>query len=200
MKPQKPGSFPELFDFYDQTVKPLYASVSADNEVPVEVLFELNAALDHLSRHWIYGEKKEDVVEKAYSHFKRCCLDIFKLKVKATRDQYEKLMKIDISLIDNGSYQRDMISAWSNIKSSATEARRSEGLPVTIDGKIQAFEQWQPVYTACVDFEKKFFEHSHVDWARRKQRLFSLKSLIISSSVSLVTGLIGGLILQLLFG
>ena len=49
--PGKPKKFEELFKFYHEYVKLLYSSVQAGGSLPAEVLFELNAALDHVSRH-----------------------------------------------------------------------------------------------------------------------------------------------------
>ena len=71
-----PTTFADLFKFYHEHVKILYSSVQVENVMPVELLFELNAALDHVSRHWCYGESEKEAVEKAYSHLKRCCLDV----------------------------------------------------------------------------------------------------------------------------
>jgi hypothetical protein len=56
-----PQTFKEVFDFYNRYVKLLYCDVQATNVLPVEVLFELNAAFDHTSRHWVYGETEAEV-------------------------------------------------------------------------------------------------------------------------------------------
>jgi len=67
----KPQTFDQLFDFYDKVVKLLYSAVQADNNMPQETLFEINAAFDHLARHWTEGEDEPFVAEKVYSHLKR---------------------------------------------------------------------------------------------------------------------------------
>src|SRR5690242_4609010 len=100
----KPKTFPDLFKFYHEYVKLLYSSVQTRNALPVETLFELNAALDHISRHWAYNESEAEVVDKALSHLKRSCLDIFRLKVKEQREQFKELRKVDTSIIDNGDF------------------------------------------------------------------------------------------------
>ncbi len=92
---EKPTTFSELFKFYHEYVKLLYSSVQAGGTLPIEILFELNAALDHISRHWAYHEDEASVVDKAYSHLKRSCLDVFKLKVRDAHDQFAELRKID---------------------------------------------------------------------------------------------------------
>lgn len=163
----KPASLAELFDFYHNYVKVLYSSVQVQNELPQEVLFELNAALDHISRKWVYDEPEQDVVAKAYGHLKRCCLDIFKLKVKEAREQYDQLLKIDTSLLDNGQFDAAFHSSWSDIKKSAIESRRLEG-KTEDDDSVPAFDMWEDVYLKCLAFEKECFNHPGIEWANRK--------------------------------
>ncbi|MGH8556041.1 MAG: hypothetical protein ACRESZ_00995 [Methylococcales bacterium] len=102
LPPSKPQTLTQLFEFYHEYVKVLYSYVQTENTLPSETLFELNAALDHISRMWIYSESEEEVVAQAYGHLKRSCLDIFKLKIREIRGQYDELRKIDTSTIDNG--------------------------------------------------------------------------------------------------
>ena len=59
-----PQTFQEVFEFYNTYVKLLYCDVQATNVLPAEVLFELNAAFDHASRHWVYGETEAAVSKK----------------------------------------------------------------------------------------------------------------------------------------
>lgn len=75
---RQPKTFVELFEFYQSKVKLFYSAVQAENELPTEILFEINAAFDHVSRYHVYGQSEEEVVAKAYSHLKRACLDVFK--------------------------------------------------------------------------------------------------------------------------
>src|SRR6266513_3082986 len=104
----EPQTFQEVFDFYSRYVKILYCDVQATNVLPVEVLFELNAAFDHASRHWVYGESESEVAKKVYSHLKRSCLDIFKVRAKQTLDHYTELKKLDTSFLDNGNFETNM--------------------------------------------------------------------------------------------
>lgn len=170
--PQKPQTAADLFHFYYQIVKPLYAEVQTSNRMPVEMLFELNAAFDHLSRKWQYDEPEAQAVDKAYSHLKRACLDAFKLKVKEVRDEYDSLRGVDVSIIDNGAFERDMIALFQRIRANATKARIAEGHTTKDedDGEVHAFDLWLPVYDDCLRFEKDFFGNPAVEWARTKQR------------------------------
>lgn len=70
MSLKTPKNLNELFEFYYEFVKPLYSQVQVKNELPAETLFELNAAFDHLSRHWKYDQSEEEAVDKAYGHLK----------------------------------------------------------------------------------------------------------------------------------
>jgi hypothetical protein len=110
LPPAEPKTIEELFRFYNDYVKVLYALVQTENMLPNETLFEINAALDHLSRKWIYQDSEAHVVDKAYGHLKRSCLDIFKLQVAEARVQYEELRKLDTSAIDNGEFDKKLHS------------------------------------------------------------------------------------------
>jgi hypothetical protein len=165
----QPKTVAELYKFYYDVVKPLYSAVQVDNVLPTETLFELNAAFDHLSRHWFYGEAEDASVEKAYSHLKRSCLDIFKLQLKATREQYDHLLKIDTSLLDNGEFDSKMHKLFLEIRIGAKGARLWEGQTKHDDlAGIKAFENWYPVYEKCIQFEEQIYNHPKIGWVRKK--------------------------------
>jgi hypothetical protein len=186
---EHPTTLPELFKFYDEHVKLLYSSVQVENQLPAELLFELNAALDHLARHWTHGETEKEAVEKAYSHLKRCCLDVFKLKAKAALDQAKELQGIEISLIDNGEYERELKALVAKIKAGATDARRLEGrVKQANDGSIQAFAAWEPVFADCVTLEKEFYHHPKLNWAKKTGRFRATKKFVGSVIVAALVG------------
>lgn len=186
-----PQTFDELFEFYHNQVKVYYSAVQAENELPMEVLFELNAALDHLSRHYIYGETEREVSEKAYSHFKRACLDVFKITVRETLDKYRQLIRIDISLIDNGVFEKSVRQLISEIKKGALEARRLEGRSQDgVDHGVPAFNLWVPVYEKCLQFEQDYYLNNSVDWAKRKGRWLSIKTIVVTLFLSAILGAI----------
>lgn len=133
---REPRTFDELFSFYQDRVKLYYSAVQAENELPTEILFELNAAFDHISRYYIYRQSEEEVVQKAYSHLKRACLDVFKLTLRDTLDKAAELEKLDISLIDNGHYEKELKTLKHSIKLKALEARKMEGDPMTAEADL----------------------------------------------------------------
>jgi hypothetical protein len=72
-----------LFRFYSDLVKPLYAEIEArNNTIPVELLFEIHSAFDHISRIYSKHENIEKSIGDSYGHLIRGCLDAFKLKLK----------------------------------------------------------------------------------------------------------------------
>ena len=185
----------DLYKFYYEFVKPLYSSVQVENELPIETLFEINAAFDHVSRHWFYGDSEADAVEKAYSHLKRSCLDIFKLEVKKVADNYRDLRRIDTSVLDNGDFDRDMVRVLNEIRSGAATARTLEGDTKSDDHSqmIKAFEHWFPVYDKCVEFQKRFFLHPRFDWARRNGFWKRTKELWWAILFGFVTGVLSSM-------
>jgi len=184
-----PQTFEELFKFYIDYVKPLHSGIQVRNALPYEVLFELNAVLDHISRKWTYGEPDEQVIAKAYSHLKRCCLDIFKLQVKETSKQYIELRRIDTSFLDNGEFDNRLMRLYNEIKDSAREARRSEGdKRFDTDEQVRAFDLWQPVFEMCVTFERDFYNHPKLDWAKKRSSILTVKTFVLAIIASMIAG------------
>lgn len=190
--PTEPRTFKELFDFYHNYVKVLYSTVQTENVLPSEVLFELNAALDHVSRHWIYEQDESKVVALAFGHLKRSCLDIFKVAVREARRQYAELRKIDTSVIDNGDFDRELHKLFSEIRVGAIDARRLEGdSRKDLDGPIRAFDRWQPVYEACLRLERDFFHHDKIDWAKKRFWMRFAWTSIATLVLAFLAGVIG---------
>jgi hypothetical protein len=187
--PAKPVTIDGLFQFYNDYVKPLYAAVQTENVLPNETLFELNAAFDHLSRKWVYGEDEARVVDRAFSHLKRSCLDVFKLKVKSTMERYKELQSVRIDLIDNGDFQRRLRDLIWKIKDVATRARQEEGKPDGGDS-VPCFEPWDEVYSMCIEFETDFYRHPAIDWAKRKGSIQTWKVFFYGVGASLTASVL----------
>lgn len=166
---KEPATLPDLFSFYHDYVKPLYGLVQSEGALPQEMLFEINAALDHISRIWIYEEDEEKAVQKAFGHFKRSCLDAFKILVKEAKDQYNEITAIDTSRLDNGQFDKALHELWRDIKVRAMEARRIEGKPG--GDRVPAFDKWEEVATACLRLQNEFLFHDHIEWARRRSTI-----------------------------
>jgi len=188
-----PETFHELFEFYTDVVKVLYSQIQTENRLPTEVLLELHAALDHISRVWVKSKPDPEkyAVGKAYSHLKRSCLDIFKIHLKITLDQSKELTdKVDISLIDNGEFETRLKALTREIKQKAALARQQETLEVT----DTAFMSWNQVVEKCKELQNDYYFSPKIPWAKRKtteqQHAHDKKTY----NIGLVTGVISGLI------
>ncbi len=183
----------EVYLFYNDKVKILYSEIEArNNYLPVELLFEIHAAFDHLKRIHVDGESEADCAEKAYSHLKRGSLDAFKLKLKYHNNDYTKLLnsKMDLSFIDNGKFLPSLLEKRKIIIGLAKEARLSEGKP-----DDNAFEKWYEVSSLIDLFEKEFFDSTKLQWAKKINFFRDFRGIIIG----IITGVIGTLIVQFLF-
>jgi hypothetical protein len=179
----------EVYQFYTEKVKILYSEIEArNNTLPVELLFEIHSAFDHLKRIHIDNEPESECSEKAFSHLKRGLLDAFKLKLKYHNTDYEKLIKqkTDLRLIDSGRFLPELLEKRKMIIQTAREARILEG-KIDVDN---AFEKWYTVSDLIDEFEEHYFDPSKVQWAKR-QGLFHFSSTFI---VGVVAGIIASIL------
>jgi len=184
----------DVYLFYNEKVKILYSEIEArNNTLPIELLFEIHAAFDHLKRIHVDGESEHDCAEKAYSHLKRGLLDTFKLKLKYHNDDYAKLLKskTDLRFIDNGKFLSSLLEKRKIIISLAKEARLFEGKK-DIDN---AFEKWYEVSDLIDQFENEYFDPVKLQWAKKVNFFRDSKAFI----VGIITGIIGSTIVQYLF-
>lgn len=200
MSSDSPQNLEELFEFYYNFVKPLYSEVQTQNALPVETLFELNAAFDHISRIYYYSEPEVKAIDKAYGHLKRSCLDIFKLRVKEARSQFDELRKIDTSFIDEGNFNSELVDLYSAIKDGAKVAREKEGEYKSTGEEEHAFELWQPVLDNCVTLEKEFYNCSNVNWAKQYSTKINRRGFVISVTAAFIGGSLVTVIYNNFFG
>ncbi|OGI11429.1 MAG: hypothetical protein A2Y40_09565 [Candidatus Margulisbacteria bacterium GWF2_35_9] len=179
----------ETFQFYNDLVKPLYCEIEAENnELPVELLFEIHAAFDHLKRFFLEEEKEDISCEKAISHLKRGALDTFKLKLKNYNTELQQLLKsnIDFEIIDSGNFYPELLSKRKEIVKKAKEARLLE----SNKDKDKAFDTWTEVSLLIDDFKDNYFDGNKIDWAKKKTKRIFRKEIIISFLIGLTTGII----------
>lgn len=178
-KPQNEG---ELFAFYKAHVKPLYSAVQASDNLPLETLHEITAAFDHLSRIHTDNVDVQGEMDRVYSHLKRSCLDIYKIKLKETNEQYRSLHRFGraLTIIDNGAYVTGMERLYQSIRERAKSARLEESLQRNDPYACEPhFGIWQGVYNDCCAFEKDFFEHPGVAWAKLKMLSYNALGIIL---------------------
>ena len=185
----------DVYKFYNEKVKILYSEIEArNNTLPVELLFEIHSAFDHLKRFHVDGEPEDRSAEKAFSHLKRGMLDAFKLKLKYHNKDYEKLieMKTDLRLIDNGAFLPSLLKKRTAIVKLGKEARRHEGRSDT----EEAFEKWYQTSELIDQFENEFFESPNISWARKKGFLRRFWARFWQLIIGIISGVIGTILVQ----
>lgn len=176
----------EVYQFYDDNFKPLYSETEArDNALPVEVLFEIHSAFDHLKRFYVTDEGEADCCRKAHGHLVRGCLDMYKLKLKDFNSSIESFQnKIDpevIRLIDNGAFYPALCKDKLKIIQLGKEARQTE----SNENKDAAFAKWAETAAKIDLFEETYINSEKISWAKtchRKKR-FSRATIAIVWSV-----------------
>jgi len=184
----------DVYHFYNEKVKILYSEIEArNNTLPVELLFEIHSAFDHLKRLHVDNETEASCAEKAFSHLKRGLLDAFKLKLKYHNEDYEKLsrLKTDLRLVDNGKFLPLFLSKRKEIINFAKQARVFESQK-DIDN---AFDKWYEASNLIDQFEKDFFDSSKIQWAKK----LSFFRFSLTFIIGIITGVIGSAIVAILF-
>jgi hypothetical protein len=185
----------DVYQFYNEKVKVVYSEIEArNNTLPVELLFEIHSAFDHLKRFHIDDCPEGDCAKAAYSHLKRGVLDAFKLKLKYFNDDYNKLItknKADLRIIDSGKFIPQMLHDRTMIIENAKKARLEES------GKDinKAFEYWYTVSTGIDTFEASYFDSTKLQWAK-KQSFFHF---YLEFIVGVITGIISSTVVSFIF-
>lgn len=178
----------DAFEFYWEYVKPLYCEIEArDNTLPVELLFEIHAAFDHLRRFYVDGEDEEESTKRAIAHLKRGALDAFKLKLKYYHVDVEAFLNsdVDLSLVDSGKFIQNFLQDKDNIIQLAKSSRISE----SSKDPEEAFSKWTETSIAIDKFYEDYFQSSYkIVWARRKTFFWNTKDSLRNLFLGFVTG------------
>jgi len=192
-----PKTIQELVDFYYDEFKPVYSVIQQTNKVPLEMLFEINAAFDHWSRIFKYREDEAKAVSTISAHLKRGCFDAFKIIMMGTKDQYDELRRTDISIIDNGQFIHAMNDLWAEIDKLGLDARLSEGDSRDEERWHIAFDKWEIVMDKCAEFTDKFYRNKKVTWARTQESLRERKKRIEGIIIGVIGSLVASAIIAL---
>ncbi|WP_028579426.1 hypothetical protein [Desulfogranum japonicum] len=180
MGAEETGEVKDAFAFYLEYVKPLYCEIEAiDNTLPVELLFEIHAAFDHLRRFYVDGEDEAKSTHKAISHLKRGALDAFKIKLKYFNTELESLLtsSADLTLIDSGEFLSNLLRDRYEIIKLGTQARLAESR----NDHIDAFGKWSQVSIAINRFCENYLHNSKkLSWAKRKSICLKSKATVIA--------------------
>lgn len=180
----------EVYQFYNEIVKIAYSEIEArKNIIPVELLFEIHSAFDHLKRFHLGEEEETAASTKAYSHLKRGVLDAYKLKLKYFNEDYEKYFKKnpELRIIDSGRFYPRALKLKKEIVSSAKVARITESKK---ENDV-AFENWYKTSLLIDEFEDEFFDVEKLSWSK-KQGYFQF-------GFNFLIGIIAGVIASAIF-
>jgi len=163
--------------------------------------FEINAAFDHLSTRWNLPEDDEKkVVTAVCGHLKRSCYDAYKLILKQTREQYERLCDdSSISLIDSGRFEANLHRLWSEIEKGANKARFAESMSRTTEQWGLAFDLWDYVFDKCVTLRDDLFSNGAIKWANQKAGRMKWKERMWTAGISFLVGLLAAWIASSIF-
>lgn len=192
----------DVFVFYRDYVKPLYTEIEArDNTLPIELLFEIHAAFDHLRRAVVDDGDQAKEVRKAIGHLKRGSLDAFKLKLKYFHNDVRKLLSedTDYEIIDQGNFLPGLYCDRQQIMVSAKGARLSE----SNREPDEAFKGWTATSLAIDDFYDKYLNREDsIAWAKRetKKRLNRRRfaDIWVGLCIGTLASIIGALLLKLI--
>jgi len=184
----------DVYEFYNERVKVAYSEIEAkNNQLPVELLFEIHSAFDHLKRFHLEEETEEESATKAYAHLKRGLLDAYKLKLKYFNDEYSKLFSKnkELKIIDSGSFLPQALKLRKSIVKTAQEARLSESKK-DID---LAFNNWYSTSVLIDEFEEKYFDETKLTWAKKQSILHSVRDFVFGVFSGIVASAIFAIIM-----
>jgi len=188
----------DAFAFYSEYLKPLYCEIEArDNTIPVEMLFEIHAAFDHLRRFYVNGDEETTSTRRAIGHLKRASLDAFKLKLKYFNADLERLLGLGacLELVDNGSFIEEILRDKQKIIKIAKQARidESKNDPET------AFDTWiQTSILIDETTEKILNSQVHIDSATIKAKNWFNKDKFQGLWIGFLSGFLSSLAVWLL--
>ena len=145
-----------LLENYSSNLKPMIIALeSEDSEYPVEVLNEIRAILNHLSRIAVLdsnGSDEEEIdlqIHDAEGHLKRGLFDCFKYSCISIDDKYRRFRRdtrnVDLGVVDNGEFPIELSKKYTAAKSALTHARLVENDPTTNDSEA-VYEHFQKAY------------------------------------------------------
>jgi len=190
-----------VYEFYNQTLKPLFMEIEAKgNTLPVEALFEIHAAFDHLKRYHLNECAENICCEKALSHLKRGALDIFKLKLKHFNDTYSAMiatLRNELQIIDNGNFLPSLIKKRESLIITAKQARLDEGQ----SDVAVAFEKWCDASLIIDEIESVYFDtmNEKIEWAKGTVKRKRLKSLFREQGLGFLIGIVSGVVATIVY-
>lgn len=130
----------QIYFDYQNIVRPLIAVLEVDDKkYPVEILNEIRAVMNHLSKLALVRSEpdnsdKEAIISSnihdAKSHLKRAILDCYKYSCISQDDSYTKfcaqMAHVDLSVIDNGVFHIELAKKYTSARNALKEAKKAE--------------------------------------------------------------------------
>lgn len=187
----------EIYKNYVEVIAPFIIQLEVlDGEFPVEMLNEIRAIFTHIARCRISEDRaySADNITKAERHMKRAVFDGYK-HLCVTYDEYYKefdnqYKNVDLSVVDNGDFLRDMSRMRTTAVEKLEEARRCE---VSCGDDDEVYTLYNDAYNAYSDL------HNLVKGSREKieiakRRASRRDKLAVAGFVVGVVGLIVGMV------
>jgi hypothetical protein len=163
----------ELYNNYNQNVKPLLADIEARYEkIPLQLFNEIRAFNDHIARCYLLTTSEEDIkrdLEKASSHLLRIILDCFKLLnlhvFSVYVEKFEKKHKrVDLNVVDSGNFIVRFYAIKLKARNTVREAKTYES-----SDKVKSLELFQRAYNEYSELETLIEENRRgISHAKRK--------------------------------
>lgn len=198
MNPNLKEKIEVLYEVYNNEVKPLLALVEATYEAfPVQVLNEIRAFNDHLSRCYVSSLDSESIdheMDKAKSHLKRIRFDCFKFLNVFLHDKVSRFEKqtrnTNLSVISNGDFFIQFNKLNKGAILAVRDAKRLEHT-----NSDRAFEKFEEAYNLYTDLENLIDEHRHlINWARLKHPLGTVLKIVLFFITAIISGFISNLL------
>ena len=135
MKSQYIEGLKEIYDIYNESIKPLLIEVEIRyQEHPLPIFNEIRAIHDHISRCYLPSISEEDItkeIKKAKRHCNRIILDCYKFLVVYYEDylkNFDKRYKnVDLSAVNNGQFYIKLADMRRKAVDNVREAKKLEG-------------------------------------------------------------------------
>ncbi len=190
-----PLSEQELYEYHEETFKPIYADlVAVIGTKPEQIVFELEAALSHIAVAKTNTDLYEENIQKAYGHLQRASLDAAKIMWLEYMQKAEKItLDPDLRKFATNASEKELLTKYQNAEELARRARKKE---VQNTGKSPS-EAIELYYEAALSFSEII---KLID-PEKLASLTVLKSKILKKEVllSFIIGIISSAIVAYIF-
>jgi len=184
----------ELYNTYNEVIKPLIALYEAREEVfPIPLFNEIRAFNDHVARCYIISfsdDQINDELGRAERHINRIILDCYKyLNVSFHNEimSFEKRTKhVDLTVLDNGLFYPKFLELRKNAVNLIRKAKRNESIKLN-----DSFSDYQDAYNTYSELSDLINSRRiEVNWARVKFSGIKLLKIIAWILSALISGLV----------